>query len=193
MNDNLKIDNLDELNSVLKTNNIDINQWNHQQGNKTIEELYQEIKEGESQLKLIQGKLVRLMKVSAIEVIFNLGNNYFQLIEDKQIFLTGIVRRREQNFITEKIKGGENSLQGAYRGLEEEIGLKTEKKLNLMRETVWEKISPSYPNLMTFYKVFNYRIILGEEELKQIRFSEYREQEKIISLFTLTPTKFLSK
>lgn len=46
---------------------------------------------------------------------------------------------------------------------------------------------------MTFYKVFNYRIILGEEELKQIRFSEYREQEKIISLFTLTPTKFLSK
>lgn len=129
MNDNLKIDNLDDLNSVLKTNNIDINQWNHQQGNKTIEELYQEIKEGESQLKLIQGKLVRLMKVSAIEVIFNLGNNYFQLIEDKQIFLTGIVRRREQNFITEKIKGGENSLQGAYRGLEEEIGLKTEKKI----------------------------------------------------------------
>lgn len=104
MNDNLKIDNLDDLNSVLKTNNIDINQWNHQQGNKTIEELYQEIKEGESQLKLIQGKLVRLMKVSAIEVIFNLGNNYFQLIEDKQIFLTGIVRRREQNFITEKNK-----------------------------------------------------------------------------------------
>lgn len=54
-----------------------------------------------------------------------------------------------------------------------------------MRETVWEKISPSYPNLMTFYKVFNYRIILGEEELKQIRFSEYREQEKKLLVYLL--------
>jgi len=187
-NNQIKVDSLENLLAILSQYNIDISQWNHQDGNKTIEDLLVEIQQGESQLKLIQDKIVRLLRVSAIEVFFQLRNNQFKLIEDKQIFFSGKVRKREINSITEKLKGKENPLDGAYRGLEEEIGLKITKDLTFVGETYWEKISPSYPDLLTLYQVFNYHIILGEEELSQVRFSEYNSEEKMINLFTLIPS-----
>lgn len=188
MNDNqIKVDSLENLLTILSQYNIDISQWNHQDGNKNIEDLWLEIQEGESQLKLIQDKIVRLLRVSSIEVFFPLGNHLFKLVEDKQIFFTGKVRKRDINSITEKLKGKETPLDGAYRALEEEIGLKTTKDLAFMGETYWEKISPSYPDLLTLYQVFNYQIFLGEKELSQVRFSEYNREEKMLNLFTLIP------
>jgi hypothetical protein len=177
----------EKLLNLLSEYNIDTNNWHHQQGNKTIEELFIEIKEGESKFKIINQKLVRLLQVSSIDVKFKLGNKYFQLIEDQQIFLSGIVRKRELSTITEKLKKDEFPLVGAYRGLEEEIGLKINSGLIFEGETSGEKIAPSYPNLLTHYQFFNYAIILGEKDLKNIRFSEFQETEKILSLFTLKP------
>ncbi|BAQ66742.1 hypothetical protein [Geminocystis sp. NIES-3709] len=175
------------LENLLSQYNISTKDWSHDLGNKTIEELFTEIKEGESELKILDQKLVRLLKVSSIDVKFKLGDQYFQLIEDKQIFLSGIERKRELVTITEKLKQYETPLKGAYRGLEEEIGLKLDKELTFEGETDWEKISPSYPNLFTRYELYNYSIILGEKYIKYIRFSEYQEEEKLLSLFTLKP------
>ncbi|WP_017294289.1 hypothetical protein [Geminocystis herdmanii] len=176
-----------ELKELLLQYNIDTQHWNHHQGNKTIEELFIEIQEGESELKIVDKILVRLLKVSSIDVKFKLGDRYFQLIEDKQIFLKGIERKRELNNITEKLKKNENPLQGAYRGLEEEIGLKLEEQLTFEGEKFWEQISPSYPHLLTRYEFYNYSIILNARHLKSMRFSEYQEEEKLLSLFTLKP------
>lgn len=176
-----------ELKELLFQYNIDVQNWTHDLGNKTIEELFIEIQEGESQLKIVDQILVRLLKVSSIDVKFKLGDRYFQLIEDKQIFLSGIERKRELNTITEKLKSNENPLQGAYRGLEEEIGLKLDEQLTFEGEKFWEQISPSYPHLLTRYEFHHYSIILNEKHLKSIRFSEYREEEKLLSLFTLKP------
>lgn len=174
-----------ELKKLLSQYNIDTQHWTHDEGNKTIEELFIEIQEGESELKIVDKILVRLLKVSSIDVKFKLGDRYFQLIEDKQIFLRGIERKRELNTITEKLKRNENPLQGAYRGLEEEIGLKLEEQLTFEGENFWEQISPSYPHLLTRYEFYNYSIILDKKYLKSIRFSEYQEAEKLLSLFTL--------
>ncbi|NCO74186.1 MAG: hypothetical protein GW795_07610 [Cyanobacteria bacterium] len=179
---------VDELANLLSIYGVDTSNWTHLQGNKTLEQLFIEIKEEEeSSLEIIDHKLVRSLKVSSIIVKFKLGNNYFQLVEDKQIFFTGIERKRELSTITEKLKNNENSLQAAYRGLEEEIGLKLDSGLIFNGETRWEKISPSYPNLLSVYQLFNYSIILGEKELKSIRFSEYQESEQMLNLFTLKP------
>lgn len=179
-----------ELKQLLTQYHIDIQYWNHDEGNKTIEELFTEIQEGESQLTIVDQKLVRLLKVSSIDVKFKLGNQYFQLIEDKQIFLRGLERKRELNTITEKLKKNENPLQGAYRGLEEEIGLKLEESLTFEGEKFWEQVSPSYPHLLTRYEFYNYSIILAQKYLKSIRFSEYQEAEKLLSLFTLIPISY---
>lgn len=187
-NNQIQVDDLEELRNTLSQYNVDLSQWHHENGNKTIEDLWLEIQRGESQLKLIQDRIVRLLRVSSIEVFFQLGNNHFKLVEDKQIFFSGKVRKRDINSITEKIKGKENPLEGAYRGLEEELGLKITQDLTFMGETYWEKISPSYPNLLTLYQVFNYHVVLGKEELSQVRFSEYNLEEKMINLFTLIST-----
>ncbi|MGI0482717.1 hypothetical protein ACN4EE_18270 [Geminocystis sp. CENA526] len=176
-----------ELKELLSEYHIDIQDWTHDLGNKTIEELFTEIQEGESELKIVDNHLVRLLKVSSIDVKIKLLDRYFQLIEDKQIFLNGIERKRDLNTITEKLKKNENSLAGAYRGLEEEIGLKLEEQLTFEGEKYWEEISPSYPHLLTRYEFYNYSIILSQKHIKFIRFSEYREEEKLLSLFTLKP------
>ena len=184
-----KYSNYSELKSLLNEYKIDTINWSHQEGNKTIEQLLIELKDGESTLEIINNKLVRVLQVASIKVKFKLGDKYFQLVEDKQIFLTGKVRKRELITITEKIKDGETPLQGAYRGLAEEVGLFLEQGLVLEHESRWQKISPSYPNLISIYQVFNYSIILGKEELKKVSFSEYQEAQEMINLFTLKPCK----
>lgn len=183
-----KVEDLEQLKKLLWEEGIDTSQWSHQKGNKTVEDLWREISMGESYLKLVEGKLTRLLRVSAVEVIFTLGKRRFQLVEDKQIFLnSGIVRQRDLNVITEKIRGRENPLSAAYRGLMEEVNLQLTAPLNFLGETYWQKISPSYPHLSSLYQVFHYQAILGERELVTVRFSEYRQEENILSLFTLKP------
>ena len=85
----MNLNTLRELKKLLSEHNIDTKDWSYTQGNKTIEELFVEIQEGESILKIVEQKLVRLLKVCTIDVKFKLGNQHFQLVEDKQIFLSG--------------------------------------------------------------------------------------------------------
>ena len=181
------INNYSDLKNILNQYHIDTSKWSHQEGNKTIEQLFIELQQGESTLDIVDRKLVRNLQVASIKVRFKLGDNYFQLVEDKQIFLTGKVRKRELVTITEKIKEGEKPLTGAYRGLAEEINLYLNEGLIFENESCWQKISPSYPNLISSYRVFNYCILLGKKELKKVKFSEYQETEEMINLFTLKP------
>lgn len=177
--------NTSQLILILQKYNIDIQDWNHEKGHKTVEQLAQELNNGESTLELIDDNLMRLVKVSSIDVKFKLGDQYFQLIEDKQILFSGAIKTRNLNAITEKVKINEEFLAGAYRGLAEEIGLNINSGLKFIQETTFQESSPNYPNLISYYQVFNYEVILGEQELGLIRFSEYVPEEQRISLFTL--------
>ena len=176
-----------QLQELLSEHKIDLSNWSHKQENKTLEQLWKEIKDGECYLNIVEKKLVRQLDVASMIVKFKLGDRYFQLVEDKQIFLTGKIRNRELVTITEKIKGGETPLQGAYRGLAEEVGLYIKEGLILGKESRWQKMSPSYPNLISMYRVFHYSIVLGQEELTKIRFSEYQPEEEMVNLYTLKP------
>ncbi len=178
---------LEELKKILAEYNIDTQNWDHIQGNKTVEELWQELKNGESKLQLINDKLTRLVRVSSIDVQFQLGEQYFRLIEDKQILFSGAVKTRNLSTLTEKLKADEDFLTGAYRCLKEEIGLETNAELKFIEETNFRQLSPNYPTLYSHYNIFNYQLILGEKELGLMRFSEYVSEEKRISLFTLIP------
>ena len=164
---------------------IDTNQWNHANGTKTVTELNHEIEAGETTLEIIDGQLFRVVKLISLQVQVKLGNELFILVEDKQIFFTGTVRKRGLRNLAEKIKANEKPQETVIRALQEEICLTTNKKPIFIEETQELKTSPSYPQLDSIYKVWNYHLTLDEEDLAQIKFSEYQKKKGKITLFSL--------
>lgn len=180
--------NINELKKILLEFNIDIEKWDHNKGTKTLEELYHEIEAQETTLEVKDNKLFRVLKIVCIQVQIRLGDKLFNLVEDKQIFFTGVVRKRELGHISEKIKGEESPELTAYRALKEEIGLNVENGLIFIQETSTLKPSSSYPNLNSVYKIYRYKIILNTQQLELIQFSEYQKNQGKITLFTLEET-----
>jgi|GEM_PF-6754185 len=178
---------INDLKTLLLKYHIDIQKWSHTQGTKNLEDLKNEIDAGETSLEIIDNKLIRVTRIASIKVKVKLGENMFTLVEDKQIFFTGAVRKRGLKNLAEKVKEGETPELAAYRALKEEIGLNTNKQLNKLKETQKENDSFSYPGLNSIYKMFNYQISLNEQELELIKFSEYQKNKGKITLFTLEP------
>ena len=171
------------LAQLLLENGINIDNWSHDRGNKTITDLQTEIELGESSLESIDGTLARIVKVVKIVVNVRLGDREFILVEDKQIFFTGAMRQRGIENLSEKIKPDETPVQAAYRALKEEIGLDFDGEILPQGEETHQQNSPSYPGLNSCYQMFNYQIILTIADLDRIRFSEVQQDK--ISLFTL--------
>ena len=180
---------INELKTLLLESNIDLKKWSHTLGKKTIEELNKELENGESTLEIIDNKLVRVVKIASIQVQVKLGDKIFNLVEDKQIFFTGAVRKRGLKSLSEKTKKNETPEITAQRALREEIGLEINKGLIFEEETQKIQKSPSYPGLDSIYKIFNYQITLNHQQLEQIRFSEYQKKKGKITLFSLESSK----
>ena len=176
---------IETLKQQLISLNIDITQWSHDRGTKTIEDLYHEIIIGETTLEIIDLKLVRVVKLVSIEIQVKLGDKSFILVEDKQIFFTGAVRERGLKNLAEKIREGENPDQTVIRALQEEVSLVIDKKPNFVDKTEEIKTSPSYPQLDSVYQVWNYKLNLDQDDLELIKFSEYQKKKGKITLFSL--------
>jgi hypothetical protein len=172
-----------QLETLLTDHNITLEQWSYDLGTKTIDDLYKELTTGESILEIRGNQLVRITRIASIEVKVKLGEKTFTLVEDKQIFLTGSVRKRGLRNISEKITQDETPESAAYRGLKEETGLNTNKPLSFLGERETQNQSSSYPGLYSIYQIFNYQITLDQEDLKSMNFFEYRNNK--ITFFTL--------
>jgi hypothetical protein len=172
-----------ELETLLNHHHLDITNWSHNLGTKNIQDLHNEILRGETILEIRENQLVRITQISSIEVLVKMGEKTFTLIEDKQIFFTGAIRKRGLRNLSEKIGHNETPELAAYRALAEEIGLKTGKQLVFIGETEIENESLSYPGLYSRYRIFNYQINLDKQDLELMRFSEYQQQK--ITFFTL--------
>ncbi len=181
---NKKMD-INQTKKMLLEHQINIEKWDHHQGTKTVEDLHREILAGETTLEIIDDKLVRVLKLTSIQVQVKLGEKLFTLVEDKQIFFTGAVRERGLRNLAEKMRHNETPEETAYRALKEEIGLTTDKKLIFQGETQEIKTSPSYPQLDSIYKVYNFSLMLDSEDLGKIKFSEYQKNKGKITLFSL--------
>ncbi|PSB58762.1 NUDIX domain-containing protein [Chamaesiphon polymorphus] len=171
------------LAQLLLENGINTDNWSHDRGNKTINDLQTEIELGESSLESIDGTLARIVKVVKIVVNVRLGEREFILVEDKQIFFTGAIRQRGIENLSEKIKPDETPTQAACRALKEEIGLDFDGELIFKGEETHQQNSPSYPGLNSYYQMFDYQIVLTAADLDRLRFSEVQQDK--ISLFTL--------
>jgi predicted NUDIX family NTP pyrophosphohydrolase len=174
-----------DLSKSLLVAGIDLDRWAPEFGNKSIADLQAEIDAGETRIQSIDGNLTRTVKVASITVRVEIGDRSFILVEDKQIFYTGVIRERGFKCLAEKIKNDEQPEIAAFRALQEEIGLSFEGELVSIGEEIKQQLSPSYPGLITQYQTFNFEIVLSVAALKQIRFAEI--QAKKMSLFTLEP------
>ena len=179
---------INKLKIMLLDSNINLEKWSHNHGTKNIEDLKNEIDKGETNLEFRNNQLFRVVKLISIHIQVKLGDKIFTLAEDKQIFFTGAIRKRNLKCIAEKIKYNEKPELTLKRALEEEIGLTIDKKAIFQGETEDIKTSPSYPGLNSIYQIYNYYLLLNHEELGQIRFSEYQKNKGKINLFTLIPS-----
>jgi hypothetical protein len=171
------------LSQVLSENGIDIENWSHDRGNKSISDLQTEIEAGEATLETIDGILTRVVKVASVSVNVWLGEKLFLLVEDKQIFFTGAIRERQRKSLSEKLYANETPISAARRVLKEEICLDYLGELISIGEEVQQQNSPSYPGLNSIYQIFNYQIFLTAADLQALRFAEIQADK--ISLFTL--------
>lgn len=180
--------NINELNNVLSKHHINTENWLHEKGTKTVEDLHREIDRGETILESINGQLFRVVRLVSLQVKIKLGEQFFTLVEDKQIFFAGGIRKRGLDTLAEKIMVNETPELAVRRCLKEEIGLDFDGSFLFLGENEEIKSSPSYPLLNSIYKVYNYQVVLSEKELEFIRFSEYQKGGQKITLFTLEPS-----
>lgn len=136
-----------------------------------------EIQDGEIQLIVRDGKLVRQGTVAAIEVVADLpGGARMRLVEDRQEMTDGRVRRRDlPQSLAEKMLPGENPEQVIKRALSEELGVTSFKMLgSVTTEPAKPFESPRYPGLLSEYIGKKATVVLDAAEFKP----EYKEVQK---------------
>jgi hypothetical protein len=124
---------------------------------KTFRELETEIASGESQILWENDRPVRVVQIVCIQV---LSPHCETLMEDRQEFADGRVRRRGLEGVSEKLHPGETPLNGVQRALAEELGILSSLTIEPLDQTVEQKESPSYPGLQSRYHKYRFRVVL---------------------------------
>lgn len=128
---------------------------------KSFQHLWREIEDGETSIIWENSHPIRVVQFAFVEIFSHDGKT---LVEDRQEFGDGRIRRRGFRGISEKLKGSEDSLDGAKRGILEELGLNPELlSLEFVGMNTQENESSSYPGLMTRYTKFHYKTEIPAE------------------------------
>jgi hypothetical protein len=141
--------NYKELETYLKSHNIDISSWG-KGDSKTIGHLFNELKNKECSISVENGVLIRVMEVVGLIVVYK--NQ--RLKEDRQVFKDGRIRRRNMtSSCSEKMIYGENPIEAALRCSTEELDITlSESQLQNYTLSPDENESMSYPGLYSKYK-----------------------------------------
>lgn len=144
-----------ELETTLTESGIDLALWGTGSA-KTIRHLMKEIDAGETTMEVVDGRLVRKVRVLHAEVYVERGDRRLHLREDRQEFADGRTRRRTDltNSVSEKMEPGETPAQALARGLREELGI-AEGNYFICRDftsALQDKESASYPGLATKFE-----------------------------------------
>ncbi|HIK18888.1 MAG TPA: NUDIX domain-containing protein [Leptolyngbyaceae cyanobacterium M33_DOE_097] len=140
---------------------------------KTFAALLREIEQRECEIIWEDDRYVRLVQVVLVEVFSSAG----KLIEDRQEFTDGRSRRRGIEGISEKRRRDENPLDAARRALREELGIAAAIDLTFVQQTTGEKLSPSYPGLLSRYTKDLFTCYLPDE-LIQPKYVEIQDDKK---------------
>jgi len=164
MSEHLNFQTEEDISNYLRDFGIPVELWG-QGSTKTIGHLLKEINNGETILIQQGRELLRQVKFSAVRVAYRDSRDVYELVEDRQEFADGRVRRRDiGSSICEKIQPKETPKEAAERGLLEELKVHTKVRGGKEAEEIGE--SPSYPGLKTHYLRYDFNA-----ELRQGQFS----------------------
>lgn len=147
---------------------------------KTIQHLFNEIQEGESRIEEENGSLVRYIEFVGIKIFYidKIGTKWF-LKEDRQEFKDGRTRNRGLNVsVAEKMKPGEDPLQSAIRGIEEELKIEiSTDQIREMKSRESEKESGSYPGFKTKYNEHPFICYINKSQFNPKGYIEHQKDK----------------
>ena len=165
-----------DLEKYLTSFKIPIDKWGKGYA-KTTEHLLWEIESGECNLIEKNGYLVREIEFVMCEIYYSEGEKTYKLIEEKQVFKDGRVRRRDKkSSVSEKMKIGEDPLESLIRGIEEELSISVDAgQIQIGDKIEKEDISDSFPGLITKYNGYNFTCFLNKFQYDP---TGYQEKQK---------------
>ena len=150
----LRADSVSAFSQLLQHQGVDSRQWGNGRS-KGIAELWSEVQSGEAELRLdSSGRVSRCLSVVKVCVRRPEEPNE-HLVEALQIFPDGRQRKRGM-MLSETLYRHESPLDGAYRGLLEELGtVASASSVDIASSSLhtWQEAieSPSYPTLRSVY------------------------------------------
>lgn len=178
----LRVKDLEGLNNLLTTYQIPVADYGKGEA-KSLKHLLDEVLSGESRLVLTSSGLIREINACGIDIYYEEGGTRFKLIEDRQEFNDGRVRRRTGASVNEKIKPGEEPMTAAKRALEEELGITDNIEIKEQKTEKKVSTSNSYPGLITLYNFFIFEAILQDAQYKPEGYIECQADKKTFFLW----------
>lgn len=143
---------------------IDTSAW-HGGSIKTVNDLIEEVRLGESSLIENNNELLRLVRVVCPTIYARIDDRIYVLIENRQEFINGNVRHRNLgSSLGEKIINNESPLDALLRGLREELQIERFDEILYSGESVDRGDSQSYPGLLSEYRKYNYAVVLSPDD-----------------------------
>lgn len=151
----------DELKDVLKMSGVLVDQWDSFKG---LNELWEEVKSGETLLIQSGKEVTRQVRFARIYVFFEDNGQKLQLFEAKQVRNNGETRERGFDYVAEKLKKSDQNPEGAaLRGIKEELGIEADTAALTSNDVKTEsRPSPSYPGLNSEYKIHVFSLHLDD-------------------------------
>ena len=141
--------------------------------------MYEELRTGESFLIEDGRELLRVVHVASVSVFHFDGETLWRLVEDRQEFTNGDVRRRPfTSSVAEKIQKDEKPHAAALRGLCEELGVCSPVELKEEGVSVEAGASISYPGLHASVTLYKYLAFFSKEQFRPEGYVEVQDDKK---------------
>lgn len=179
---------LESLTTKLKSNGIDLSKWGNGEA-KTVEDLFKEIEEGETELTTdVRGRLLRKILGVAAQIYYNDGQKTFLLKETKQVFADGRERvRKFARSVSGKAKFGETARDAIIREISEELKIANNYPMEELETSVDTNDSQSFPGLQSMYMMDIFKVNLTRNQYKPEGYIE--ENDGITTYFNWEEVK----
>lgn len=148
---------------------------------KTIGHLFQEIKEGETELNVENGKLVRRVQFVGARVLYKNNGSWLRLYETKQVFKDGRIRTRKNMpySMAEKFKTGEDPKKVIIRGLDEELNIQVDTNQFTFYNRTEIENNEDYPGIISYHVGYEFLVILTDEQYKKEGYIEHQKDKDV--------------
>ncbi len=163
----------------LKKFNIPVDKYGTEKF-KTVNHLFNEIKEGETVLTEEGGKLVRRVNFVGARIIFKKDGRWQHLYEEKQVFKDGRIRRRNLPYsMAEKFKLGEDPKKVLIRGFKEELNIELSMNQFNFYNRVEIEDNTDYPGIISYHTGYEFLVVLNESQFKEEGYIEKQTDKDV--------------